>query len=169
SGMEATRILAHHPSAEVRLATSDRWQGESIERRTGVGAAAGKLRYAPQEKAVDLAGERAAALRCTPVEVSLEIAPALLASGRKASEELSFVEVMDDFRAYRVLRHQHTPEIAQSLSAAAGAEIDLTFTPHLLPLRRGILATSYLRLAPGASAKDVGSCFLHEYAAEPFL
>ena len=36
SGMEATRILAHHPSAEVRLATSDRWQGESIERRTGV-------------------------------------------------------------------------------------------------------------------------------------
>jgi N-acetyl-gamma-glutamyl-phosphate reductase len=264
SGMEATRILAHHPSAEIRLATSDRWQGESVERRTGLGGAAGKLRYAPQERAVDLAGECAAALLCTPVEVSLEIAPALLArglkvidlsgafrladparfeqayalrhpridllgeavygmpelpsvrervararlvanpgcyptaatlalaplyraglvdreppivdaasgvtgAGRKASEEFSFVEVTDDFRAYRVLRHQHTPEIAQSLSAAAGAGIDPVFTPHLLPLRRGILATSYLRLAPGVSAKDVAGCFMHEYAAEPFL
>src|SRR5207237_7052056 len=83
SGMEATRILAHYPSSEVRLATSDRWQGESIERRTGVGAAVGKLRYAPQEKAVDLAAECAAALLCTPVEVSLGIAPALLARGLK--------------------------------------------------------------------------------------
>src|SRR3954451_4180751 len=83
SGMEATRILAHHPSAEVRLVTSDRWQGESIERRTALGGTAGKLKYAPQARAVDLAGECAAALLCTPVEVSLELAPALLAKGLK--------------------------------------------------------------------------------------
>jgi len=263
SGLEATRILAHHPAAEVRLASSDRWQGETVERHTGLGGATGKLRYAAQERAVDLAAECAAALLCTPVEVSLQLAPALLAkgvkvvdlsgafrladparfeaayglrhprtdllgeavyglpelplvrervararlvanpgcyptaatlplallfrhgllaedapivdaasgvtgAGRKASEDFSFAEVMDDFRAYRVLRHQHTAEIAQSLSAAAGAEVDVTFTPHLLPLRRGILATSYLRLREGVAATEVLAA-LHDYAAEPFL
>jgi N-acetyl-gamma-glutamyl-phosphate reductase len=99
----------------------------------------------------------------------VDAASGVTGAGRKATEEFSFVEVMDDFRAYRVLRHQHTPEIAQSLSASAGAEIDPVFTPHLLPLRRGILATSYLRLAPSVSAKDVAACFMHEYAAEPFV
>jgi len=83
SGMEATRILAHHPAAELRLVTSDRWQGDAVERRTGLGGTIGKIRYAPQERAVDLAGECAAALLCTQAEVSLELAPALLAKGVK--------------------------------------------------------------------------------------
>src|SRR5690349_19504017 len=83
SGMEATRILANHPSAEVRLVTSDRWQGDLVERRTSLGGTVGKLRYAPQDRVVDLAAECAAALLCTPAEVSLELAPALLAKGLK--------------------------------------------------------------------------------------
>jgi N-acetyl-gamma-glutamyl-phosphate reductase len=82
---------------------------------------------------------------------------------------MSFSEVMDDFRAYRVLRHQHTPEMAQSLARAAGRPVSLTFTPHLLPLRRGILATCYGRLRPGAGASEVRDTFMHKYAEEPFV
>src|SRR5207237_6049109 len=67
-------------------------------------------------------------------------------AGRKGSEEQSFAEVDEDFRAYRVFSHQHTPEIAQTLSRA-GKLAGLTFTAHLLPAKRGILATCYGRLA----------------------
>jgi N-acetyl-gamma-glutamyl-phosphate reductase len=82
---------------------------------------------------------------------------------------MSFTEVMDDFRAYRVLRHQHTPEIAQTLSRAARREVPLTFTAHLLPLRRGILATCYARLLSGRSASDAAAALAHNYAEEPFI
>jgi N-acetyl-gamma-glutamyl-phosphate reductase len=124
---------------------------------------------------------------CYPTAAALALAPLLRAgllgadapiidaasgttgAGRKASEEMSFSEVMDDFRAYRVLRHQHTPEIAQTLSIAAGREVDPTFTAHLLPLRRGILATCHARLAEEATAARVGDAFSHNYANEPFV
>jgi N-acetyl-gamma-glutamyl-phosphate reductase len=82
---------------------------------------------------------------------------------------MSFTEVMDDFRAYRVLRHQHAPEIAQSLARAARRSVEPTFTAHLLPVRRGILATSYARLRAGAGAAEVHDAFLHKYAEEPFV
>src|SRR5712664_4523644 len=66
SGIEATRILAQHPRAELKVVASDRWQGDTVERRAGVRGPAGRLRYAPQERAVELARECAAALLCTP-------------------------------------------------------------------------------------------------------
>src|SRR5438094_694808 len=128
SGIEATRILAQHPRAELRVVASDRWQGVTVDAASGTTGA-----------------------------------------GRKASEEMSFTEVMDDFRAYRVLRHQHTPEISQAFSRAAGREVPLTFTAHLLPLRRGILATCYARLADGKTAADAVTALSHNYATEPFL
>src|SRR3989442_1648760 len=94
-----------------------------------------------------------------PGEAIVDAASGTTGAGRKATEEMSFTEVMDDFRAYRVLRHQHTPEIAQALSRAAGREVVLTFTPHLLPVRRGILATCYARLAEGVAAGGVAAAF----------
>ncbi len=84
-------------------------------------------------------------------------------AGRKATEDLSFAEVDEDFKAYKVLRHQHTPEMAQTLKRP------LTFTAHLLPAKRGILATCYARLGPGRRADELRSAFLHKYADEPFL
>src|SRR5438309_7140030 len=83
SGIEATRILAHHPRAELRVVGSDRWQNDTVEKRIGSAGAAGKLRYAPPERAAELARECAAALLCTPVNASLELAPSLLAAGVK--------------------------------------------------------------------------------------
>jgi len=75
-------------------------------------------------------------------------------AGRKGAEEWSFSELADDFRAYRVLRHQHQPEIERVLAQAGASGARVTFTPHLLPVRRGILASSYCRLRPGAGGAD---------------
>lgn len=78
-------------------------------------------------------------------------------AGRKASEELSFSEVEGDFRAYRVLKHQHTPEIERVLALAGSGGAPVTFTAHLLPTRRGILATAYGRLKAGKTAADASA------------
>jgi len=101
--------------------------------------------------------------------IVVDAASGTTGAGRKATEEMSFSEVADEFRAYRVLRHQHTPEIAQTLAGAARRAVPLTFTPHLLPVRRGILATAYARLAPGRTPAELKAALLHKYAGEPFV
>jgi N-acetyl-gamma-glutamyl-phosphate reductase len=92
-------------------------------------------------------------------------------AGRKATEDMSFAEVDGDFRAYRVLRHQHTPEIERILDLAipAVAAAPVTFTPHLLPTRRGILATVYGRLRPGRTGEDAAAAVTAFVAGRPFL
>lgn len=64
-------------------------------------------------------------------------------AGRAASLDTSFAEVSNGFKAYKVGEHRHTPEIEQGLSLIAGKNITITFTPHLLPVSRGILSTIY--------------------------
>lgn len=64
-------------------------------------------------------------------------------AGRGASLDTSFAEVNEGFKAYKVGEHRHTPEIEQGLSEIAGKNIKVTFTPHLLPVNRGILSTIY--------------------------
>ena len=94
-------------------------------------------------------------------------------AGRKASEEMSFSEVADDFRAYRVLRHQHTPEIERALELGGVPGARVTFTAHLLPVRRGILATAYGRLRPGVSEGDLAAAVARALAGfaegRPFI
>jgi N-acetyl-gamma-glutamyl-phosphate reductase len=262
SGIEATRILGLHPRAQVEVALSDRWAGDSVERRIGPAGSAGKLRYQPLEEAEARCKGLDAVLLCTPHEASASLAPRLLAvgarvidlsgafrlrdaalypphyklqhpapallgdavyglpelfgrdlpgarlvanpgcyptaaalalaplleagllapeglvidaasgttgAGRKATEDQSFAEVDGDFRAYRVLGHQHAPEIAQTLGRAAGRSVPLTFTAHLLPARRGILATCYGRLAPGHDPAELHQALLHKYAESAFI
>ncbi len=84
-------------------------------------------------------------------------------AGRRATEAMSFAEVEGDVHAYRALRHQHVPEIEQALAIR-----DLVFVPHLLPVRRGILATCHAELAAGSDPAAVASAF-ERYAAEPFV
>ena len=92
-------------------------------------------------------------------------------AGRKASEEMSFSEVEGDFRAYRILKHQHTPEIERVLGMAGigpgGGPV--TFTAHLLPTRRGILATGYGRLRPGKTGADAAAAVRAFVAESAFL
>lgn len=124
---------------------------------------------------------------CYPTAVALALAPLLRAqlaeprslvvnaasgvsgAGRKASEDYSFMEIDSDFRAYKTLKHQHTPEIAQTLSMVGGAAASLIFTPHLLPLKRGILATCVATLERGVTAAQVNAAYAEAYQDEPLV
>ena len=76
-------------------------------------------------------------------------------AGRAAKEASLHTEVSEGLHAYGVGTHRHTPEIEQGLSDAAGRPVAVTFTPHLVPMNRGILATIYVHLAPGAQPADL--------------
>jgi N-acetyl-gamma-glutamyl-phosphate reductase len=101
--------------------------------------------------------------------VIIDAASGTTGAGRKASEDFSFSEVEGDFRAYRVLKHQHTPEIERALGLAGQPGMKVTFTPHLLPTRRGILATVYGRLQPGKTGADAAAAIKAFVENRPFL
>jgi N-acetyl-gamma-glutamyl-phosphate reductase len=92
-----------------------------------------------------------------PDSIVINAASGVSGAGRKVSEEFSFMELDGNFRAYRVLKHQHTPEINQALTQAAGSPINVGFTPHLLPVKRGILCTTFARLRRAGDVSSVGS------------
>ncbi len=88
-------------------------------------------------------------------------------AGRKESLGFSYCETADNFKAYSVVNHRHTSEIEEQLSLISGEEIMLLFTPHLLPVKRGILATIYAELSPGATAEQISAAY-EIYKSEPF-
>jgi N-acetyl-gamma-glutamyl-phosphate reductase len=90
-------------------------------------------------------------------------------AGRAAKEANLFAEVSDGFHAYGVATHRHTPEIEQCLSEFAKAPIKVTFTPHLVPMNRGILATIYARLSTGVGTDDLQERLTSSYAYTPFV
>jgi N-acetyl-gamma-glutamyl-phosphate reductase len=104
-----------------------------------------------------------------PGSVVISAASGVSGAGRKASEDFSFMEIDGDFRAYRTLNHQHLPEIRQTLGRVAKTGVPLVFTPHLLPLKRGILNTSVARLQPGVTAAQVRAAFERAYAQEALV
>jgi N-acetyl-gamma-glutamyl-phosphate reductase len=89
-------------------------------------------------------------------------------AGRKASEDYSFCEVDEDLRAYRLGKHQHVPEIEQTVARFAGACGPISFTPVLVPIRRGILVSAMLRVGKAAVA-DLRAALEKAYAGEPFV
>jgi len=103
-----------------------------------------------------------------PASVVVDAKSGVTGAGRQSTESYSFAEVDEDLRAYRVFSHQHTPEIVRVLSRSS-AGVRLTFTAHLLPLRRGLLATCYARPRAGASAARVAECLADAYARTPFV
>ena len=90
-------------------------------------------------------------------------------AGRAAKEDNLFGEVSEGIHAYGVANHRHAPEIEQGLSQAAGRPILVNFTPHLMPMSRGILSTIYVRLHNGASADDLRATLATKYKGEPFV
>lgn len=90
-------------------------------------------------------------------------------AGRAEKEANLFAEVSEGIHAYGIANHRHAPEIEQGLSDAAGAPIIVNFTPHLVPMNRGILACVYVRLAGGASADDLRATLDRAYAEEYFV
>lgn len=90
-------------------------------------------------------------------------------AGRAAKEANLFAEVSEGFHAYGVATHRHTPEIEQCLTDFSKAPMRVTFTPHLVPMNRGILATIYTRLTPGSSVADLQTQLANAYADAPFV
>lgn len=80
-----------------------------------------------------------------------------------------FSEVSDGFKAYGVFSHRHQPEIEEKLSAVAGQPVSMTFTPHLLPVNRGILSTIYVNLKKTVHRSDIESVYNRFYRSEPFV
>lgn len=89
--------------------------------------------------------------------------------GRVATNVFSFCEVNESFKAYSVVGHRHTPEIEQLLTEAAGREITITFTPHLAPMNRGILATCYAKLKQKTDYDTLRAAFEKYYGNEYFI
>ncbi len=87
-------------------------------------------------------------------------------AGRKLELHLMHGEVSENFSAYNIGAHRHWPEIRQSLALAAGREVGLVFTPHLVPMVRGIMATLYARVA---KETDFQALYERRYAKEPFV
>jgi N-acetyl-gamma-glutamyl-phosphate reductase len=90
-------------------------------------------------------------------------------AGRAAKVDTLYCEVNEGFRAYGLPRHRHTPEIEQTLSDVAGMPVTISFTPHLLPVNRGILSTCYASLATGRSLPELMDYYRQAYAGEPFV
>ncbi len=123
---------------------------------------------------------------CYPTATILALAPALKAglveddlivdaksgvsgAGHTVDEAFLYGTIDESVRPYGVPNHRHTPEIAQELALLSGREARLTFTPHLVPMTRGLIASCYATLKNGVSAAQVADVYSAAYAEEPFV
>lgn len=90
-------------------------------------------------------------------------------AGRGAKVSNLYCEVNENIKAYGVTSHRHTPEIEEQLSYAAGEPVKLNFTPHLVPMNRGILVTAYANLKHGVTAQMVRAAYEEAYEDEYFV
>lgn len=124
---------------------------------------------------------------CYPTSIALALAPLLeqelidpttiivdsksgtSGAGRAAKVDTLFCEVNEGFKAYGLPRHRHTPEIEQTLTALAKRAVTISFTPHLLPVNRGILSTCYASTKRTITLDAVHEVYAARYADEPFV
>jgi N-acetyl-gamma-glutamyl-phosphate reductase len=103
-----------------------------------------------------------------PSGIVVDAKSGVTGAGRQSGDAYSFAEVDDDLRVYRLFSHQHTPEIERGLSRG-GQPAQVTFAAHLLPIKRGLLATCYARPRPGTTANRVAECLADAYARCAFV
>jgi N-acetyl-gamma-glutamyl-phosphate reductase len=102
-------------------------------------------------------------------EIVIDAKSGMTGAGRSAKEAMLFSEVSEGFNAYGVGHHRHMAELDQEFSLAAGREVIATFTPHLVPMNRGILSTIYVRGRRGRGPQDLHGVLTKAYAKEPFM
>ncbi len=90
-------------------------------------------------------------------------------AGRGAKVNNLFCEVNENIKAYGVLTHRHTPEIEEQLGYAAGKDLKIIFTPHLVPMNRGILVTGYADLNGTVTDTEIRNAYEKYYGTEPFI
>ncbi len=188
----ASDTLVLDCGADFRLESESDWQ------KFYGGDHAGSWTYGMPELVIDPSGtkqrtllsstKRIAVPGCNVTAISLGLAPALASglvelddivsvltvgtsgAGRGATENLFAVEPTGSANAYQVGGiHRHTPEIEQNLSKSAGAQIQVSFTPVLASLERGILAVNTAKLKAGVTLKDLQSAYATHYANESFV
>ena len=91
------------------------------------------------------------------------------AQGRKADAMYLFTEANENVQAYAMATHRHTPEIEQELSMLAGRPVVVAFTPHLVPLNRGLFTTASVPLTKPATTAELVALYQEFYAGEPFV
>jgi N-acetyl-gamma-glutamyl-phosphate reductase len=169
--------------ADFRLADAAAW--EQYYGSPHAGTWPYGLPELPGQRAVLAGASRIAVPGCHATAVELAVAPLLAAglveardltavsisgssgAGRTANVAFTSAQVMGDVAPYKVGHHQHTAEILQGLAAAAGTPVDISFTPVLAPMPRGILATVTART--GASEAQLRSALQAAYGDEPFV
>lgn len=104
-----------------------------------------------------------------PEPIVIDSKSGVTGAGRAAKQGTLFAEVDGGVSAYGIASHRHAPEIEQGLAFAAGQEVMVTFTPHLMPMSRGILSTIYVTLAGGCTAQDLAQALERTYTDEPFV
>jgi N-acetyl-gamma-glutamyl-phosphate reductase len=102
-------------------------------------------------------------------EIVIDAKSGMTGAGRAAKESMLFSEVSEGFNAYGVGGHRHMAELDQEFSLAAGRGVVVTFTPHLVPMNRGILSTIYVRGRRGRTPEDLHALLLKFYMKEPFV
>ena len=175
-------------AADFRLADADlypEWYGEAHTRPDLLADAAYGLPELFREAIVD--ADLVAGPGCYPTAAALALAPLLRAglieptgivvdavsgvsgAGRPPKPNTTFCTADGDVTAYGLLRHRHTPEIEQTLTRVGGAPAQVVFTPHLVPMSRGMLATCYARPRPGTTGADVAAALAAAYDDEDFV
>lgn len=104
-----------------------------------------------------------------PETIIVDAKSGVSGAGRGLSLKTHFTETTNNFQAYGVATHRHTPEIEQELSELAGVPVTINFTPHLTPMIRGILSTSYAKMTRQMSSEELTELYREFYQGEPFV
>ena len=105
----------------------------------------------------------------TDLPVHVDGKSGVTGAGRKLADNLLYNEVADTFRPYRMTKHQHTPEMERFLSKTANTEVSVSFTPHLIPVRRGLMTSSYVQAVEGLTQQRVDEAYQDFYKDQPFV
>jgi len=104
-----------------------------------------------------------------PATIIIDAKSGTSGAGRGAKVANLYCEVNENIKAYGVATHRHTPEIEEQLGYACGKQVLLSFTPHLVPMNRGILVTAYANLAEGITKEAVQEAYVKYYGKEYFI
>ncbi len=104
-----------------------------------------------------------------PTGIVVDAASGASGAGRPPKDNTTFCAVDENFAAYGLFNHRHTPEIEMAIGRHADKEVQLIFTPHLAPMNRGILATCYARPVGAVTTADAMACLNAAYDNEPFV
>jgi N-acetyl-gamma-glutamyl-phosphate reductase len=104
-----------------------------------------------------------------PTSIVIDAKSGMSGAGKKLQESTQFYDLQENFYAYKVGKHQHTPEIEQGLTHAYGKKVHINFTTHLLPVKRGILSTIYLQAQPKVQDRKIHRTLSEFYQNSPFV